>query len=59
MGEDPDLHPEVTPRSVFLMISAFSVFQNVIFAWLQAMKLKWDVCLGVCGGWGRRARPEG
>ncbi|XP_055435621.1 membrane-associated phosphatidylinositol transfer protein 3 [Bubalus kerabau] len=23
---------------------------NVIFAWLQAMKLKWDVCLGVCGG---------
>lgn len=41
------------------MISAFSVFQNVLFAWLQAMKLKWGVCLGVCGGWGRRARQEG
>lgn len=41
------------------MISAFSVFQNVLFAWLQAMKLKWGVCLGVCGGWGRRVRQEG
>lgn len=38
------------------MISAFSVFQNLLFAWLQAMKVKWGVCLGVCGGWGRRVR---
>lgn len=59
MGADPDLHPEVTPRLVFPMISAFSVFQNVLFAWLQAMKLKLGVCLGVCGGWGRKDRQEG
>lgn len=27
--------------------------------WLQAMRLKLGVCLGVCGGWGRKDRQEG
>ena len=56
---DPALHLEATRRSVFPVASAFSVFQKVLLAWLQAMELKLGVCLGVCGGWGRRDRQEG
>lgn len=58
-GTDPALHPEVNPRSVFPVASAFSMSQNMLLAWFQAMVLKVGVFLEDHGGWGRRDRQEG
>lgn len=58
-GTDPALHPEVTPRSVFLVASAFSVSQSMLLAWFQPMEPKVGVFLADHGGYGRRDRQEG